>query len=175
MNNEDTQFENLENLTQEELDALDTEETTETNEDKPSEPTIEEFKTRAEQAERRAATLQRLLNKKGEKTINKTTNPNLEKDIQEIKHLNKVMRFAEDNGLTKAQAEKVLSIHPNADAETLKDPFIAEGIKALARKERLAANTPNGKGVNSSTVSSKPYNEMTAAEKDAWYQKAFQK
>lgn len=167
MDNEDVQLENLENLTQEQLDALERENS---NEDTYSEPTID-YKAKYETEQKRAATLQRLLNKKGDKTTNnqnnKTNNEELEKDIAEIKFLRKIERFAEDNSLTKAQAEKVLKLYPDATSEILKDPFIAEGLKALARKERVENSTPGAGRPSNST--SKGYSEMTLEERKRWY------
>lgn len=166
MDNEDTQLENLENLTQEQLEAL---EEQNDSEDSNSEPTVD-YKAKYEAEQKRAATLQRLLNKKGDKTNNNQTNkPNeeLERDIAEIKFSRKVDRFAEDNNLTKSQAEKVLKLYPNATAEILKDPFVAEGIKAVARNERVERSIP-GAG-KASTTTSKSFSEMTPDEKKKWY------
>lgn len=172
MKNEET-VENLENLTQEELEALEAKQNEAEEDEKESEPAID-YKTKAEAAERRAATLQRLLNKKG-KTINKTDNkPNdeLSKDILEVRQALKIDRFAEENGLTKAQARKVLEINPNATAETLKDPFIAEGLKAIARKERVEEATPQGGRVT--TVNGKTWKDMSDDERRANYAKMIQ-
>lgn len=172
MNNEDT-VENLENLTQEELDALEAKPNAEPEEEEETDTTID-YKAKAEAAERRAATLQRLLNKKG-KTINKTdnkSNDDLSKDILEVRQALKIDRFAEDNGLTKAQARKVLEINPNANAETLKDPFIAEGLKAIARKERIDEATPQGG--RTTTVNGKTWKDMSDDERRANYTKMIQ-
>lgn len=173
MKDEDTTVENLENLTQEELDALEAKRNAEQEEEEEAEPTID-YKAKAEAAERRAATLQRLLNKKG-KTINKTdnkSNDDLSKDILEVRQALKIDRFAEDNGLTKAQARKVLELNPNATAETLKDPFIAEGLKAIARKERVDEAIPQGG--RTTTVNGKTWKEMTDDERKANYIKMVQ-
>lgn len=172
MENEDKQFENLENLTQEELETLEAKQNATQDEvEEEAEPTID-YKARLEASERRAATLQRLLNKKGGKTINKTNQDDSSKDIQEIKHALKVDNFAEEHGLTKIQARKVLEINPNATADTLKDPFIAEGIKAMARKERVDNATPSGGRVT--TINGKTFKDMTEDERKANYSKMIQ-
>lgn len=172
MNNEET-VENLENLTQEELDALEAKRNAEPEAEEETETPVD-YKAKAEAAERRAATLQRLLNKKG-KTINKTdnkSNDDLSKDIMEVRQALKVDRFAEDNGLTKAQARKVLEINPNATAETLKDPFIAAGLDKIKRQDRVDDATPQGGRVT--TVNGKSWKEMSDDERKANYLKMVQ-
>lgn len=176
MKNDEKQLENLENLTDAELEALEKE-----LEDKSGSgegkgkatETVEEIKARLEKAERRNATLQRILNKKGRNTEtiskNNTNNSDLEKDIAEIKFNNKVDVFARDNSLSRAQAEYVLKNFPNANAEILKDPFVAAGLKAMATKERIQDNTPRGRA-SSPTSGNKPLSEMTPQEKQEWYQ-----
>lgn len=171
MPNEETQFENLENLTQEELDTLEAKQNEADNVEDEAEPTID-YKSKFEAAERKAATLQRILNKKGDKTINKTNQVDSSRDILEIKHALKIDSFAEENGLTKTQARKVLEINPNATAETLKDPFIAEGIKAIGRKERVDNATPAGGRVT--TVNGKTFKDMNEDERKANYSKMMQ-
>ena len=167
MENEDYTVENLENLTNEELEAMEDNTDIDNND---SEPTID-YKAKAEAAERRAATLQRLLNKKGEKTINKTNtnSQDLSKDIAEIKLARKIDTFAEENGLSRTQAEKVLTLYPSATSETLKDPFIAEGIKALARKERVDMATP--RAGRASVINGKSFREMSRDERIANFSK----
>lgn len=168
MNNEET-VKNLENLTQEELDALEAKQNAEPEAEEEAETPID-YKAKAEAAERRAATLQRLLNKKG-KTINNDnkSNNDLSKDVLEIRQALKIENFAEENGLTKSQARKVLEINPNATAETLKDPFIAEGLKAIARKDRVDEATPQGGKVT--TVNGKTWKDMSDDERKANYSK----
>lgn len=169
MNNEDKQFENLENLNQEELDTLEAElDHSEEKEEEDSTPTID-YKARAEAAERKAATLQRLLNKKSEKTINKTNQDDYSQDIREIKQNLKIENFADEHNLTKAQAKKLFEVNPNPTADTLKDPFIAEGLKALARKDRISNAMPQGGRV--STVGGKSFKEMNEDERRANYAK----
>ena len=164
MNNEET-VENLENLTNDELAVRVSEAEAEDADTDPSESKTD-WESKARQAENRASMLQRLLNKK-DKTVTKTNQPSIGedtiKDIQEIKFLRKRDTFAEENNLTKAQAEKVLTLYPNATAETLKDPFIAEGIKAIARKERVDEATPGAGKI--STVNGKTFTQMTEEER----------
>lgn len=177
MKNDEKQFENLENLSDEELEALDKElddkDQGKNKGEDPKSQSLEEITKRAEKAERRAATLQRILNKRGRNTEtiskNNTNNSDLEKDIAEIKFNNKVDVFARDNSLSRAQAEYVLKNFPNANAEILKDPFVAAGLKAMATKERIQDNTPRGRA-SSPTSGNKPLSEMTPQEKQEWYQ-----
>ncbi len=170
MQNEENQLKDLENLTNEELEARVAEaEAEDTPADDDSKST--DWETKAKQAENRAAMLQRLLNKK-DKTIiktNKSDPTSISRDIEEIKLMRKIDTFAEDNNLTKSQAKKVFEINPNATAETLKDPFIAEGLKAIARKEKVEQATP-GAG-RSSTVGGKTFKEMTLEEREANFSK----
>jgi hypothetical protein len=172
MEYEDKTVENLENLTQEELDALEAKQNAEIEEEEEeAEPTID-YKAKAEAAERRAATLQRLLNKKGGKTINKTNTVDYSQDILEIKQNLRIDSFAEENGLTKAQARKVFEINSNPTSELLKDPFISEGLKAIARKERVDNATPAGG--RATTVNGKSFKEMTEEDRRANYSKLMQ-
>jgi len=157
---ENTTVENLENLTTEELESLDN--------DSDTQETSIDWKAKAEAAEKRAAILQRLMNKKNKPTTN-LTNPELSKDIAEIKLARKIDTFAEENGLSRVQAERVLKLEPNATAETLKDPFYAEGIKALARKERVDNATPGASSQVS--VNGKSFKEMTPQERAANFSK----
>ena len=170
MENEDKQFENLENLTNEELEAK-VEEAEAENNDANDNSNQTDWESKAAAAEKRAAMLQRLLNKK-DKTINKTTTnnqPDYSKDIAEIKLARKIDSFSEENGLTRVQAEKILSLYPNATAETLKDPFIAEGIKAIARKERVDNATPNSS--RGAVINGKTFRDMTRDERIANFSK----
>jgi len=154
MPNDETTVENLENLTTEELEQLDQET-----------PNPTEAKDEVAELKKRNAILQRLLSKKNKPTNTNLTTPDLSKDIQEIKFARKIDTFAEENGLSRVQAERVLKIEPNATAETLKDPFIAEGIKALARKERVENATPGAS--NQVSVNGKSFKEMTPQERAA--------
>jgi hypothetical protein len=172
MENEEKQFENLENLTQEELDALEAKQNAEAEEaEEDAEPTID-YKSKFEAAERKAATLQRILNKKGGKTINKTNQDDFAKDILEIKHNLRIDVFAEENGLTKSQARKVFEINSNPTSDILKDPFIAEGLKAIARKDRVDSATPAGG--RATTVNGKSFKEMSEEDRKANYSKLMQ-
>jgi len=169
------QFENLENLTDEELENLEKEmdgkDPSKKEDEGSKSPTLDEALKRAEKAERRAATLQRILNKKGRntETISKNTNnSDLDKDVAEIKFFHKIENFARDNNLSRTQAEYVLKNFPNANAEILKDPFVAAGLKALSSKERIQDNTPRGRA-SSPTVGNKSISEMSASEKQEWY------
>lgn len=164
MENDENTVENLENLTTEQLEAK----VAELDADNSSESI--DWKAKAEEAQKRAAMLQRLLNKKDKPTINTNTNqPDLAKDIAEIKMARKIDTFAEENGLTRLQAERVLKIDPNATAETLKDPFIAEGIKAIGRKERVENATPGTSVIQ--PVNGKSFKDMTPAERAANFAK----
>ena len=162
MENEEITVDNLENITPEELElALSRDDNSE------DEAKSTDWEAKAKHAENKSAMLQRLLNKK-DKTINKTnTNTELEKDIAEIKLSRKVDRFAEENNLSRAQAEKVFKLNPNPTAEFLKDPFIASGLQDMTRRDRVD-NAMSG-GVRTPITSSKPFAEMTDSEKQAWY------
>lgn len=161
--------ENLENLTQEELDALEAKQNEAKDDEEEAEPTVD-YKAKAEAAERHAATLQRLLNKKG-KTITNDNKPNNDftKDILEVRQALKIENFAEENGLTKAQARKVFEINPNATAETLKDPFIQAGLERIKRQDRVDDATPQGGRVT--TVNGKTWKDMSDDERRANYTK----
>ena len=158
MNDETNTVENLENLTTEQLEAE------VAKLDATDSQTSIDWKAKAEEAQKRASMLQRLLNKKDKPTTN-LNNQDLSKDIAEIKFARKIDNFAEENGLTRTQAERVLKIDPNATSETLKDPFIAEGVKAIGRKERVDNATP---GTSTTTsVNGKSFKEMTPQERKA--------
>lgn len=160
MENNETAVENLENLTNEQLEARVAE--LDTNESSDS----IDYRAKYEAEQKRASMLQRLVNKK-DKPINQTND--FSKDIAEIKFARKIDTFAEENGLTRVQAERVLKLEPNANAETLKDPFFAEGIKAIARKERVENATP-GTTVTTS-INGKSFKEMTKDERRANFAK----
>ncbi len=119
------------------------------------------------QAERNREAAKRRLAQK--QPTNTNVNNSVLKDIAEIKFARKIDTFAEENGLTRTQAERVLKIEPNATAETLKDPFIAEGIKALARKERVENATPGAS--TQISVNGKSFKEMTPQERAANFAK----
>lgn len=168
MTNDETQLKDLENLSNEELELKVAEAEAEDDEGTDDSKSTD-WEAKAKAAENRAAMLQRLLNKK-DKTITKTnTNKSgpgdISKDIEEIRFLRKVDTFAEDNGLTKAQAQRVLSINPNATSETLKDPFFAEGLKAIARKEKVESATPGSGRV--AVVNGKSFKELSRDERIA--------
>lgn len=127
----------------------------------------EEVKRTAEQNRENA---QRRVNQK-QSTKTNLTSTDTNRDIQEIKFIHKVSTFAEENNLTKVQAERVLKLYPDATSETLKDPFIAEGLKAIARKERVEDSTPRTGKV--STIGGKNFSEMTHAEREKNFTKAY--
>ena len=157
MENNETTVENLENLTIEELEALEAKET-QISDDEP------EVDNEKAELIKRNAILQRLLNKKNKTTTNVPNKSNSsDKDIQEIKFIHKVSTFAEEHGLSKMQAERVLKLYPDANSETLKDPFVSEGIKALAKKERVDESTPRQGRV--STMAGKSFKEMSEDER----------
>ena len=164
METNENAVENLENLTTEELEAkadeLDT-----------SDDSSIDYKAIAEANERKANALQRILNKKKPiiNNLSETIPTDTIKDIEEIKFYRKVDTFAEEHDLTKAQAEKVLKLYPNANADTLKDPFVANGLKAIVRKERVEDSTP-GAG-RATSVNGKTFKEMTDEEREANFSK----
>lgn len=100
---------------------------------------------------------------------NTNVNNTVLKDIAEIKFARKIDTFAEENGLTRTQAERILKIEPNATTETLKDPFYAEGLKAIARKERVDNATPGAS--NQVSVNGKSFKDMTPQERQANFSK----
>lgn len=160
MENEEITGVNQDEITETELEAL-------LNEvEEAPQPKVVTEENETEKLRNKVAMLQRILNKKKAEPITKDNE--IQKDIAEIKFYRKVEVFAEENGLNKKQAEQVLKLYPNATAETLKDPFIQAGINALARKERVAENTPRGSSTKS-TTSSKSYGQMTQEEKKEWY------
>ncbi len=120
------------------------------------------------EADKKAAIARRLAKKPQNSNNNNSNDQELAKDIAEFKFDRKVSRFAEDNGLTRAQAEKVLQLNPNATADDLKDEFMKAGLEALAKKQRVNVNTPRGRNTTSNTPA-KSLTEMTPAEKQAWY------
>lgn len=127
----------------------------------------EEVKRTAEQNRENA---KRRVNQK-QPTKTNLTPTDTNRDIQEIKFIHKVSTFAEENNLTKVQAERVLKLYPDATSETLKDPFIAEGLKAIARKERVEDSTPRTGRV--STIGGKNFSDMTHAEREKNFTKAY--
>lgn len=163
MQNEDKQLEDLENLTNEQLEtklaeaeADDSEENNDSN--------SSDLESRLEAAERRASTLQRLLNKKDKTITNKSTrDDSLSKDIADIKFARKVDIFAEENNLSRNQAEKVLKFVPNATSETIKESFWVDGLKSMARKDRVENATPTSGRV--ATLGGKTFKEMSRDER----------
>jgi hypothetical protein len=163
--NEETQLDELENIT----DEQNLEET-------QNDESQTDWKARAEQLElekrealKKAAIAQRLLNKK-DKTNN---NPNhaVDAEIEEIRFIHKVSTFAEQHNLTKTQAEYIIKHYPNATDAILKDPFVASGLKALARTERVENSTP-GAG-RATTVNGKTFKDMTREERIENFSKLF--
>ena len=160
--------ENIQDIDLENNDVIETtEEGTQEVDDVTRE--LEELRAFKAEIEKKNAIARRLAKKAP--TTNKTNiiDQDLAKDIQEFKFDRKVSRFAEENGLTKTQAEKVLSYKPNATAEDLNDEFIRAGLEALAKKTKVAQNTPRGRN-SISSAPAKSLSEMTEAEKNAWYQ-----
>jgi hypothetical protein len=167
MKNNETQDINLEEMTNEELEAY-----LETQDNDDQEP---DYKAELEKEKQRTATLQRLLNKKAKPEITKQdNNPSIQKDIEEIKFNQKIISFADDNKLSKKEAEMVLKMFPNATSETLQDPFVKGGLENIARQERVKANTPSGSN-GKSTAQDKTYSEMSKKEREDWYAEKLQK
>lgn len=166
MNNEDTQFENLENLTTEELEsrvnALDNNNSQSTIEEDWQSKYLE-AQAKAEEAQKRANMMQRLLNKK-DKPINNTNKVD-SNDLAEIKQFHRTAIFAETAGITKAQAEQVLKYNPNATAESLKDPVVSAIITTMARQEKVENATPRSSSSN--TINGKTFKDMTRDERAA--------
>jgi hypothetical protein len=119
------------------------------------------------QAERNREAAKRRLAQK--QPTNTNVNNTVLKDIAEIKFARKIDTFAEENGLTRTQAERILKLEPNATADTLKDPFYAEGLKAIARKERVENATPGASSQVS--VNGKSFKDMTPDERKANFSK----
>jgi len=165
MNNEDTQFENLENLTTEELEtrvnALDNNSQSTIDEDWQSK--YLEAQAKAEEAQKRANMMQRLLNKKDKPINNNNLNNVNTNDLAEIKQFHKTAIFAETAGITKAQAEQVLKYNPNATAESLKDPVVSAIIATMARQEKVENATPRSTSAN--TINGKTFKDMTREER----------
>lgn len=162
---------NDENIQDIDLENNDVIETTEDGNPEVDEVTqeLEELRAFKAEIEKKNAIARRLAKKAP--TTNKTNiiDQDLAKDIQEFKFDRKVSRFAEENGITKSQAEKVLTLKPDATASDLNDEFIKAGLEALSKKSRVAQNTPRGRNSVSSSPA-KSLSEMTEAEKNAWYQ-----
>ena len=164
---------NEETISDDELEAL----LTEAEATPEANPTVDIHK-RLEEEQRKTAILQRLLNKEKKAKEAKEEKPkvedkpitknNLENEIAEIKFSLKVANFAEENGLSKKQAEQVLKLNPNATAETLQDPFFKAGLEALQKKNRVEENMPKG-GSGRSTKPEKKYSDMTEDERKDWY------
>ena len=117
--------------------------------------------------------IERRLAKKQNSTNNKTNTRDTaySKDMDEIRFIHKVSTFSEEHGLTKLQAEKVLKLYPNANADTLKDPFVSDGLKAIARSERVENNTTASSGTSS--YSGKTFKEMTREEREKNFTKMY--
>jgi hypothetical protein len=136
---------------------------------------IEELRAKLaekEESERNRKAAERRVAQKQQLNKSNLIDPELVETIAELKFDRKVARFAEDNGLTKTQAEKVLKFKPDATAEDLNDEFIKAGIEALNRaskRENVERNIPKGKNTVS-TPPKKSLSEMTAAEKQAWFE-----
>jgi hypothetical protein len=161
---------NEEIISDDELEAL----LTEAEATPEADPTVD-IQKRLEEEQRKTAILQRLLNKEKKAKEEKSkveekpiTKNNLENEIAEIKFSLKVANFAEENGLSKKQAEQVLKLNPNATAETLQDPFFKAGLEALQKKNRVEENMPKG-GSGRSTKPEKKYSDMTEDERKDWY------
>jgi hypothetical protein len=140
-----------------------------------TEQELEELRAFKANALKKQAIATRLAKKNNTPIIKTNLDTQLEQDIAEFKFERKVVKFAEENGITRGQAEKVLTYKPNATAEDLNDPFIKAGIEALAKanekeaiNDKNARNIPSGRNSISSTPS-KPLSEMTKEEKEAWY------
>lgn len=155
-----------ENIQDIDLENNDVIETTESVDEVTQE--LEELRAYKAEIEKKNAIARRLAKKVP--TINKTNtiDQDLANDIAEFKFERKVSRFAEENGITKVQAEKLFTLKPNATAEDLKDEFVQAGLQALERKQKVVANTPRGRN-SVSSAPAKSLSEMTTAEKQAWY------
>lgn len=140
-----------------------------------SEAELEELRAFKANALKKQAIATRLAKKSNAPIIKTNLDTQLEQDIAEFKFERKVVKFAEENGISRLQAEKVLTYKPNATADDLNDPFIKAGIEALIKSsEKEAINNKNARNIPSgrNSVSSTPtksLNEMTKEEKDAWY------
>lgn len=161
--------ENIQDIDLVNNDVTETIDTTTVDETELATQELEDLRAFKADIEKKNAIARRLA-KKAPTTTNKPNlnDQELAKDIAEFKFDRKVSRFAEDNGLTKLQAERVLAYNPNATAEDLKDEFIKAGVEALARNQKLVANTPRGRN-SVSSAPAKSLSEMTPTEKQAWY------
>lgn len=167
MEHNETSGENLAKLSVAELEALEAE--MDSQDTTTGEDTID-WKAKAEEAERKAATLQRILNKKQKnlQTIKQEGTP-ANSDVAELKYYHKIETLAEEAGITKAQAKKLLEVNPNATVETLKDPFFAEGLKALVRRDNIDSAMPARSSLGS--VNGKSFSQMSREERVANFSK----
>lgn len=173
MENNETQFENLENLTNEQLEAE-----IERIDADDSSPSID-WQQKARDAEKRAAMLQRLLNKKDKPTNKTNLNDSISNDIAEVKkqlseqaQILKVQNLADQTGYSKEQIKKVLEKFPTANAELILDPIISTYLQEEKRKETFKANMPGAGTI--ATVEGKSFSQMSKAEREANFQKIVQ-
>lgn len=162
--------ENIQDIDLENNDVTETVDTTTVDETELATQELEDLRAFKADIEKKNAIARRL----AKKAPTNTNKPNLidedlAKDIAEFKFDRKVSRFADENGISRLQAERLFNLKPNATADDLKDEFIKAGLEAVSKQNRVVANTPRGRNSVSSTPA-KTLSEMTQTEKEAWYQ-----
>ncbi len=144
----------------EDVETIDSTETQDTDNE------LEELRAFKANVEKQNA-IKRRLEKKAQ-TSSKPHSTNTD-DLAEVKFFHKVELFAEENGLTRQQARKVLSLYPEATQETLRDPFVQAGIKALEHQKRF--NAVPGVSNTTQKVGGKTFSEMSENERKANWEK----
>lgn len=127
---------------------------------------LEELRAFKANVEKQNAIKRRLEKKAQTSSRPQSTNTD---DLAEVKFFHKVELFAEEHNLSRQQARKVLSMYPDATEETLKDPFVQAGLKAIEHKNRIAS-TP-GVSNNTQKVNGKSFREMSPEERSANWEK----
>lgn len=142
----------------------------ETPEETPEETEEEEEDEDKVKLERENAKLRRLLKKKPKKQTNQAElDDDIKEDVKYLKLSEKKREFGYAHGLSPEATDKVFSINAKPDAETLKDPFIVAGLKAIERKQKVSANTPSSSA--KATIGKAGFNELSDADKQIAYEK----
>lgn len=123
----------------------DQEESQEEVEEEDSTESEEEQDSEAEKLKAENAKLRRLLKKKDppKQTNQAELDEDIIEDVKSLKLSERKRQFGYEHGLSPEATDKVFSINPNPSKETLKDPFIQAGIKAIERQKKVSLNTPS--------------------------------
>lgn len=104
---------------------------------------------------------------KPQKTLSKTSDESVLKDIAELKLIEKKRQTGYKLGLSPEETDTLFRFAGNEDAEVaFENPFFKAGLKEFRKEKSVQDAIPSGSN-RAKTVSGKTFSEMTEAERKA--------